>query len=38
LKANTDIRDEIEAAIRRGEDDTAPPDEQGETADAPALN
>lgn len=38
LKANTDIRDEIEAAIRRGEDDTAPPNEQGETADAPALN
>lgn len=38
LKTSTDIRDEIEAAIRRGEDDTAPPEVTGETVGAPASN
>jgi recombination protein RecA len=38
LKTNTDIRDEIEATIRRTEAGEAPPEETGETADAPALN
>lgn len=38
LKANTDIRDEIEAAIRANEAGVAPPEEKGDKADAPALN
>ena len=37
LKSNTDIRDEIEVAIRRNEAGL-PPDEKDETADAPALS
>ncbi len=36
LKVNTDIRDEIEAAIRRGEDGTMPP--EGETVSASESN
>jgi recombination protein RecA len=38
LKTNTDIRDQIEAQIRRGEDGSAPPEGAGETADASASN
>ncbi len=37
LKTNTDMRDEIEAAIRRN-DAGLPPEEKDETADAPALS
>jgi recombination protein RecA len=38
LKANTDIRDEIEVGIRRIEDGVTPPDESGERVDAAASN
>jgi recombination protein RecA len=38
LKTNTDIRDQIEAAIRASEDGSAPPEGAGETAGAPASN
>ena len=38
LKTNTDIRDEVEASIRRGEDDTTPPEGTGQTVDASASN
>ncbi len=38
LKTNTDIRDQVEAAIRASEDGSAPPEGAGETAGAPASN
>jgi len=38
LKTNIDIRDEVEASIRRGEDDTTPPEGTGQTVDASASN
>jgi recombination protein RecA len=38
LKTNTDIRDQIEACIRAGEDSSAPPEGAGEMSSAPASN
>jgi recombination protein RecA len=38
LKANTDIRDQIEAQIRNAESGITPPGGEGETADASASN
>jgi len=38
LKANTDIRDQIEAQIRNAESGITPPGGEGETVDASASN